>query len=122
MKKETNMAKDKQPIGMAHSALTIETTVTGNISAATDIRIDGTLQGNLDCQGKVIIGEQGRVQGNISAINAEIMGTVCGDISVAETLVLKSSSFLEGNITVSTLIIEPNAHLNGQCSMQTYQK
>ena len=107
------MAKENQPTGMAHSALTVETTVTGNISASTDIRIDGILQGNLDCQGKVIIGEQGRVQGDIKAVNAEIMGT---------TLVLKSSSFLEGNITVTTLVIEPNAHLNGQCSMRTFQQ
>ena len=74
------MAKENQPTGMAHSALTVETTVTGNISASTDIRIDGILQGNLDCQGKVIIGEQGRVQGDIKAVNAEIMGTVCGNI------------------------------------------
>ena len=112
------MAKENQPTGMAHSALTVETTVTGNISASTDIRIDGILQGNLDCQGKVIIGEQGRVK----AVNAEIMGTVCGNIVVADTLVLKSSSFLEGNITVTTLVIEPNAHLNGQCSMRTFQQ
>ena len=110
------MAKENQPTGMAHSALTVETTVTGNI------RIDGILQGNLDCQGKVIIGEQGRVQGDIKAVNAEIMGTVCGNIVVADTLVLKSSSFLEGNITVTTLVIEPNAHLNGQCSMRTFQQ
>ena len=114
------MAKENQPTGMAHSALTVETTVTGNISASTDIRIDGILQGNLDCQGKVIIGEQGRVQGDIKAVNAEI--TVCGNIVVADTLVLKSSSFLEGNITVTTLVIEPNAHLNGQCSMRTFQQ
>ena len=116
------MAKENQPTGMAHSALTVETTVTGNISASTDIRIDGILQGNLDCQGKVIIGEQGRVQGDIKAVNAEIMGTVCGNIVVADTLVLKSSSFLEGNITVTTLVIEPNAHLNGQYSMRTFQQ
>ena len=90
------MAKENQPTGMAHSALTVETTVTGNISASTDIRIDGILQGNLDCQGKVIIGEQGRVQGDIKAVNAEIM--------------------------VTTLVIEPNAHLNGQCSMRTFQQ
>ena len=116
------MAKENQPTGMAHSALTVETTVTGNISASTDIRIDGILQGNLDCQGKVIIGEQGRVQGDIKAVNAEIMGTVCGNIVVADTLVLKSSSFLEGYITVTTLVIEPNAHLNVQCSMRTFQQ
>ena len=71
------MAKENQPTGMAHSALTVETTVTG---------------------------------------------TVCGNIVVADTLVLKSSSFLEGNITVTTLVIEPNAHLNGQCSMRTFQQ
>lgn len=57
-----------------HSALTVETTVTGNISASTDIRIDGILQGNLDCQGKVIYGEQGQCTGRHKACQCRDYG------------------------------------------------
>ena len=111
------MARDILSLGLTHNSLTVDTTVIGNISASSDIRIDGILEGNLDCRGKVIIGEKGKVTGNINAVNAEIMGAVKGNIKVEEKLVLKSTSLLEGDIEVSTLAIEPKAQINGKCTM-----
>ena len=55
------MAKDNTFSGMAHNALTAETTIVGKIVSQKDIRIDGTLEGRLECQGKVVIGETGQV-------------------------------------------------------------
>ena len=52
------MAKDNTFSGMAHNALTAETTIVGKIVSQKDIRIDGTLEGRLECQGKVVIGER----------------------------------------------------------------
>ena len=66
------------PNGMIHNNFSVNTTIVGNINAASDIRIDGSLQGNIECAGKVIIGEQSRIQGNIIAANAEINGKVNG--------------------------------------------
>ena len=109
------MARDILSPGLTHNSLTVDTTVIGNISASSDIRIDGILEGNLDCRGKVIIGEKGKVTGNINAVNAEIMGAVKGNIKVEEKLVL--TSLLEGDIEVSTLAIEPKAQINGKCTM-----
>ena len=57
------MAKDNTFSGMAHNALTAETTIVGKIVSQKDIRIDGTLEGRLECQGKVVIGETGQVIG-----------------------------------------------------------
>ena len=112
------MSKDSQN-GMVHNNFAVNTTITGNINAASDIRIDGGLQGNVECTGKVIIGEQSRVQGNIVAVNAEIHGQVRGNIVVKETLTLKSTSSVEGDITTRTLVIELNAVFNGTCQMQS---
>ena len=61
------MAKDNTFSGMAHNALTAETTIVGKIVSQKDIRIDGTLEGRLECQGKVVIGETGQVIGDIVA-------------------------------------------------------
>ena len=103
---------------MAHNALTAETTIVGKIVSQKDIRIDGTLEGRLECQGKVVIGETGRVVGDIVAVNAEVVGCVTGNVMVAEMLVLKATSSLEGDIQVRRLAIEPGAVLNGKCTMQ----
>lgn len=112
------MAKDNTFSGMAHNALTAETTIVGKIVSQKDIRIDGTLEGRLECQGKVVIGETGQVIGDIVAVNAEVVGRITGNvIMVAEMLVLKATSSLEGDIQARRLAIEPGAVLNGKCTM-----
>ena len=83
------MAKDNTFSGMTHNALTAETTIVGKIVSQKDIRIDGTLEGRLECQGKVVIGETGQVIGDIVAVNAEVVGRITGNVMVAEMLVLK---------------------------------
>ena len=110
------MAKDNTFSGMAHNALTAETTIVGKIVSQKDIRIDGTLEGRLECQGKVVIGETGQVIGDIVAVNAEVVGRITGNVMVAEMLVLKATSSLEGDIQ-ARLAIEPGAVLNGKCTM-----
>ena len=99
------MAKDNTFSGMAHNALTAETTIVGKIVSQKDIRIDGTLEGRLECQGKVVIGETGQVIGDIVAVNAEVVGRITGNVMVAEMLVLKATSSLEGDIQARRLAI-----------------
>lgn len=96
------------PNGMIHNNFSVNTTIVGNINAASDIRIDGSLQGNIECAGKVIIGEQSRIQGNIIAANAEINGKVNGNLTIQDVLTLKATSNIEGDIATQVLIIEPS--------------
>ncbi len=95
------------------------TTLKGDISSNGDIRIDGTLQGNIQCQAKVIIGSNGSVEGDISGQQADIMGKVAGTIKVKELLQLKGGSHVNGNLYAGKLQIEPSANFNGQCHMTT---
>lgn len=116
------MAKELSTSGLTHNSISTGTVIKGNISASSDIRIDGTLEGDLDCRGKLILGEKGVITGNVTAVNAEIMGSVTGNITAEETLVLKATSLLAGDIEVSSLVIEPNARLNGKCSMRSFSR
>ena len=93
------------------------TTLKGDISSNGDIRIDGTLQGNIHCTAKVVIGANGVIEGDISGHTADIMGKVSGTIKVKELLQLKGGSQVTGNIYSSKLQIEPTANFNGQCHM-----
>ena len=68
------MANEKQQSGLMFNALTQGSKIVGNISADSDFRIDGLIEGDLNCTGKVVIGEAGRVKGTIVCQNAEILG------------------------------------------------
>lgn len=93
------------------------TVLKGDISSNGDIRIDGTLHGNIHCTAKVVIGANGSVEGDITGQNADIMGKVKGTIHVKDLLQLKGSSNVNGNIHAAKLQIEPTANFNGQCHM-----
>jgi len=99
------------------SIIAAGTTVKGDISSNGDIRIDGTLQGNIQSTAKVVIGANGVVEGDISGQQADIMGKINGTIKVKELLQLKGGSTVTGNIYAAKLQIETNANFNGQCHM-----
>ena len=93
------------------------TTLKGDISSNGDIRIDGTLKGNILGAAKVIIGANGTVEGDIAGQQADIMGKVIGSIKVKDLLQLKNGSQVQGNISAAKLQVEPSATFNGQCHM-----
>ncbi len=93
------------------------TSLKGDITSSGDLRIDGTLVGNIICSSKVIIGANGVVEGDISGVTADIMGKVSGTIKVKELLQLKSNCQVNGNLHSAKLQIEPAANFNGQCHM-----
>src|SRR5688500_4175994 len=101
------------------SLIAAGTTLKGDITSNGDIRIDGTLLGNMQCSAKVIIGANGSVEGDISGQQADIMGKVTGTIKVKELLQLKGGSYVNGNLYAGKLQIEPTANFNGQCHMTT---
>ncbi len=111
-----NQAQQPQ-VGNLYNALTAGSKIIGTVIADSDIRIDGTLEGELQCSGKVVIGEQGLLKGNVVCQNAEIMGKLDGKINVKQSLALRSTSNLKGDVFTQTLIVEPNAIFNGTCSM-----
>ena len=93
------------------------TEIQGDINTKGDIRVDGTLKGNLSTQGKVVIGESGKVEGEIQCSNSDISGEVNGKIVVKELLALKASSKIYCDIFVNKLSIEPGAKFTGNCKM-----
>jgi cytoskeletal protein CcmA (bactofilin family) len=87
------------------------------VKSSGDLRIDGTLNGNLNTKGKVVIGPTGRVNGEVICKNSEVSGTVEGKITVHQLLILKVSSKIFGDIVTSKLSIEPGAIFSGNCKM-----
>lgn len=93
------------------------TVIKGDITASGDFRLDGTLEGNIQLNGKLVVGDTGIVNGNILCQNANIIGTVNGNLSVKELLSLHSTARVKGDILINKLSIEPGAVFTGKCRM-----
>jgi cytoskeletal protein CcmA (bactofilin family) len=93
------------------------TTIKGDIISNEAIRIDGTLEGSLTTKGKLVIGATGIIEGEVVCQNADVWGTVRGQVTVSELLSLKATARINGDINTSKLAIEPGAVFTGACSM-----
>jgi cytoskeletal protein CcmA (bactofilin family) len=93
------------------------TTLKGDISSTNDLRIDGTVIGNISCTSKIVIGSSGQVDGDISGHQADIVGKVNGNIHTKELLQLRGDCMVKGNLFAGKLQLEPTATFNGECRM-----
>ncbi len=111
------MAKYNETDSPTINLISNGTDITGDIKSNGDIRIDGTLTGNLNTKGKVVIGTTGKVTGEVICKNSEVSGIIEGKITVGQLLNLKASSKILGDIATSKLSIEPGARFSGNCKM-----
>ncbi|MAW21423.1 MAG: cell shape determination protein CcmA [Flavobacteriales bacterium] len=93
------------------------TVITGDVKSAGDLRVDGTLKGSVNTSGKVVLGKEGIIEGDVVCNDADISGTIKAKITVSQLLSLKSTSKLNGDIITNKLSIEPGASFSGSCSM-----
>ncbi|MGZ3837533.1 MAG: bactofilin family protein [Flavisolibacter sp.] len=106
-----------EKLGNSATLISEGTLLQGDVNSENDLRIDGTIQGNVMSSAKVVIGPTGRVEGNIHGKQADVTGKVIGNIAVQEILQLRGESNVQGNIHAATLQIDPSAVFNGQCQM-----
>jgi cytoskeletal protein CcmA (bactofilin family) len=113
--KEQKRAADE--ISNSSNVIGKGTVLEGNIETFGNIRIEGRVNGNIKSKSKIALGNGSRVEGNITAQNADIEGEVKGRVDIAEMLVLKSTAVVNGDIATSKLVVEPGAVFNGSCKM-----
>ena len=94
------------------------TTIVGDIVSEGGFRIDGALKGTLKTPGKVVVGKTGVIQGTLEGVNADFEGKFSGKLLLSETLSLKSSAHIEGEVQIGKLAVEPGATFNAVCSMK----
>lgn len=111
------MGKINETDNTTINLISLGTEITGDIKSNGDIRIDGSLTGNLNTKGKVVIGPTGKVKGEVICKNSEVSGMIDGKISVGQLLNLKNSSKIVGDIFTFKLSIEPGAKFTGNCKM-----
>ena len=94
----------------------------GKLTVEGDIRVRGTVEGELAASGDVQIDPTARVSAPITGRNVSVRGKVTGDVNAAERLLLAGHGSVEGNVTVARLAIEDGATLNGNVSMGVHRR
>lgn len=93
------------------------TDIQGDVNTVGDIRMDGKIVGNFSSGQKLVIGQSGIIEGDVTCRDCDISGKVVGNVNVAESLVLKSTADIVGDISTHNLVIEMGAQFSGACKM-----
>lgn len=100
-----------------HNLIGRSTVVQGTLRSNGNVNISGTIEGNVEVEGRTMVMAGGVVEGEVASTSAEIGGTVKGRVTVRERLVLKATAVVEGDIRASKLVVEDGAQFNGKCEM-----
>ena len=93
--------------------------LTGDVTVRAGTRIDGRVKGNVSCQGELVIGKDGVVEGEVKAASAVLAGRITGKLSVEGKAELSSTARMEGDVACAKLVIEEGAFFQGHCQMST---
>ncbi len=89
--------------------------IQGNLNVKGFVRFDGDINGDLKTTGRLIIGDQARIKGNINASSALIHGIVEGDVIAPEGVRLFSTATVVGDIISKKIFVEEKVFIQGQC-------
>lgn len=98
------------------------TKIIGNIEGMGSFRIDGQVDGTVKTPGKVVVGKEGIISGELECENADIEGKFSGTLEISGTLTLRNTAVIEGEAVVGKLAVEPGATFNATCTMRGAMK
>ena len=91
--------------------------VEGKLTFEGSVQIDGQVEGEIEAQDSVIIGETAVVNAQISAGTIVVKGKVTGDIVARKRVELRAPAKLIGNLTTPSVVIHEGVVFEGHCSM-----
>ena len=94
------------------STLSSDLQFEGGITGGGDLQIDGAIKGDVRV-GRLIVGETGAVEGNVSADYVEVRGRIVGGIS-GKQVKLIATAYVDGDITAEQMSIDIGAYFQGR--------
>lgn len=101
------------------SRISAGTVIKGEIISPCDIRIDGVFEGKVQSNGRVVIGDSAQIKGDVICENIDLWGHLDGNVYVKDTLALKESCVVNGNLHIKRLSVDLGAKFTGSCKMIT---
>ena len=112
-------ARTNGPVqGEARAWLDRGSRVSGKIWFEGTARIDGEVEGEINCKEGIVIGEGAVITAQLRATTVTVSGRVNGDIAASQRIELRPSARVQGNLNSPVLVILEGAQFEGHCSMQ----
>lgn len=93
--------------------------ITGTLTFRTELLIDGEVEGRIDSGGRLTIGKNARIKGEIKTKSVIVDGTVEGDITAAERCELRAGCTVRGDIASPRLVVDEEATFIGSARIAT---
>jgi cytoskeletal protein CcmA (bactofilin family) len=106
------MARSSAPSSSTFSVIGADVTIKGDVSASTELHVDGRIEGDITCE-SLVQGETSVIEGAITAETARLAGRISGSITARHLVVLKSAR-VEGDVNYDALTIEQGAQVEGR--------
>lgn len=110
--------KNEKKLAEISTIIGKETTIEGNLTVNSSVRIDGKVFGTVKCSGDVTIGKEGFVKNAITARNLIVAGKVVGNVKVENKVHIYDSGSLDGKVEMKSIIIDENGYFRGESFMR----
>lgn len=91
------------------------TVIEGKFKTTENVRLDGTIIGEVAADKKLVMGQSGKIEGTIVCNESSIKGRIEGEIKVKGLLHLLGTAFIKGKIIAKKMIVDEGAAYNGEC-------
>ena len=113
IQKQTNTGTQKSEAGSC--VISRGTTIEGKFKTTEDLRLDGTIIGEVKSEKKLVMGESGKIEGTVICGESSIRGRIEGELNVKGLLHLLNSAFIKGRIVAKKMVVDEGAAYNGEC-------
>lgn len=91
------------------------THIEGKFITSEDLRLDGKITGEILCYKKLVMGENGHMNGDVVCEDSSIRGKIMGTLKVKGLLHLLATARLEGKIMAKKMVVDEGASYSGEC-------
>jgi cytoskeletal protein CcmA (bactofilin family) len=96
------------------NALSSDVEVKGTLKFSGELTFDGKLDGEINSEGSLILGEKAVIKGNINVNSVVLRGKINGNVTAKEKIDIKAKTELFGDIRSAKLVIEEGVTFVGK--------
>ena len=111
------ISRDSTVSGKLDTYIGEGTSFDGNLTSSKSLTIYGGVKGTIECQGRVVIGQSGNIEADISADDVTVSGKIVGNVTAKSKLEMTSTGVIQGDVKTGRLIMEDGSKFDGHCEM-----
>ena len=96
--------------------------IVGSVKFKSELVIDGEVEGSIDSGGRLTVGKNARIRGEVRTRSVVVYGTIEGNVTAVERCELHSGCTLRGDIEAPRLVVDEDATFLGSAKISTAPK